>query len=138
MYRLEDVEIINMGGHSDCSSVVYIPEEKALFAGDLVFAGRFPWAGDPTSHPETWIKAFQRILDMDVETIIPGHGPICDKVEIRTQMNWFKNARDILSELISRGEPVKEAVKPEHYPEFYDYSGGRLERSLRHWYNVLS
>lgn len=137
-YTIEDVNVINTGGHSDCSSIVYIPQEKTLFAGDLVFAERFPWAGDPTSHPDTWIKAFQKILDMDVETIIPGHGPVCDKDEIRIQIKWFKEARDIMAELISKGSTEEEAVKPEHYPEFYDYSGGRLERSLRHWYSVLS
>jgi len=33
------------------------------------------WAGPV----ENWLAALDQILEMDVETIIPGHGPITDK-----------------------------------------------------------
>ena len=134
---LNGIEITNLGGHSDCSSVVYVPDDKTLFAGDLIFAGRFPWAGDPTSHPETWIKSFETMLSMDVDTIVPGHGPVCGKEEVETQLKWFREATSIMKKLIKEEADLEEAVKPEHYPPFYDFSGGRLERSLSHWYKVL-
>ena len=136
--NLDGLEIQNLGGHSDCSSVIYVPEDKTLFAGDLIFAGRFPWAGDLTSHPETWIKSFENMLAMDVDSIVPGHGPICGKEEIETQLKWFKEASSIMRNLIREGASLEESVKPVHYPVFYDSSGGRLERSLSHWYKVLS
>ncbi|UCD44215.1 MAG: MBL fold metallo-hydrolase [Candidatus Bathyarchaeota archaeon] len=41
-YTLPGLEFINLGGHSDCSSVVYVPEERVLFAGDNLFAKTFP------------------------------------------------------------------------------------------------
>lgn len=74
-YALEGVEMIHMGGHTAGSSVVYVPDDRVLFAGDLVFAETFPWAGDPSANPDAWIRAFKSILSMDVETIVPGHGP---------------------------------------------------------------
>ena len=48
-----------------------------LFTGDILFIGGHPilWEG-PASN---WIAACERILGMDVETIVPGHGPITDK-----------------------------------------------------------
>ncbi len=72
-WEKDGVEFIHTGGHTDCSSVVYVPEDETLFAGDLLFVERFPWAGDPTADPDQWITAFQRILGMDVEKIVPGH-----------------------------------------------------------------
>lgn len=136
--NLNGLEIKKLGGHSDCSSVVYVPDDKILFSGDLIFAKRFPWAGDPTSHPEIWIKSFEYMLAMDVDTYVPGHGPLCGKDELEIQCKWFKEACSILKKLINEGASSEEAVNPGHYPEFYDSSGGRMERSLSHWYNVLS
>jgi len=43
-----------------------------------------------------------------------------------------------MKNLIKEGTGLEETVKPGHYPPFYDSSGGRLERSLSHWYKVLS
>jgi cyclase len=63
-WNLDGVEFIHTGGHTDCSSVVYVPEDRTLFSGDLLFVGRFPWAGDPTADPDSWIKALQMILEL--------------------------------------------------------------------------
>ena len=137
-YTLEGVEVIKLGGHTDCSSIVHVPGEKVLFAGDLVFAKMFPWAGDPTADPDVWIESFKTMLEMDVDTIIPGHGPLCDKAEVETQLAWFEAARDEMKSLIAGGASVEEAVGHDGYPEFYDSRGDRRERSLRHWYKVWS
>jgi glyoxylase-like metal-dependent hydrolase (beta-lactamase superfamily II) len=137
-YTLPGLEFINLGGHSDCSSVVYVPEERVLFAGDNIFAKTFPWAGALTADPDLWIEAFRTMLQMDVDTIIPGHGPLCDKAEVEVQLAWFEAARDEMKALIAGGASVEEAVGHDGYPEFYESSGDRRERSLRHWYQVWS
>jgi glyoxylase-like metal-dependent hydrolase (beta-lactamase superfamily II) len=72
------VELINVGpAHTGGDALVYVPEDRTLFTGDILFIEGHPivWAG-PT---QNWIDACQRILDLDVETIVPGHGPITDK-----------------------------------------------------------
>lgn len=74
-YSVDDVELIHMPGHTDCSSVVYVPDDRVMFAGDLMFAKTFPWAGDPTADPDAWIESFREILSMDVDVFVPGHGP---------------------------------------------------------------
>ena len=137
-YVLGDVEMINLGGHSDCSSVVYVPDEGVLFAGDLMFAGTFPWAGDPTADPDVWIEAYRQILGMDWNICIPGHGPLCDKGEFRVQLEWFEAVRDEMGRLIGEGASMEEAVAHAGYPKFHESTGDRRERSLRHWYTVWS
>jgi glyoxylase-like metal-dependent hydrolase (beta-lactamase superfamily II) len=74
----KDVHLIEVGpAHTQGDTLVYIPADRVIFTADILFIGGHPiiWAG-PTSN---WLRACDRILAMDVETIVPGHGPITDK-----------------------------------------------------------
>ena len=72
------VELIVVGpAHTPGDLLVLLPEDRILFAGDIVFA-----AGTPVVHSgpiPRYIDVLKRILDMDVDVIVPGHGPITDK-----------------------------------------------------------
>ena len=138
-FTLDGVEMTHAGGHTADSSVVFVADDRVLFAGDLVFAETFPWGGDPSADPDSWIYAFKMILDMDVETIIPGHGPLCDKSEIKIQLEWFEAVRDEMKRLIAEGAPIEDAVKHDRYPDFYEAERDeRRDETLRHWYQVWS
>jgi len=138
-FALDGVEMIHMGGHTADSSVVHVPDDRVLFAGDLVFAETFPWAGDPTVSPDDWIEAFRAILAMDVDTIVSGHGPLCDKSEIRIQLEWFEAVRDQMRRLIREGVSMEEAAKYDGYPGFYESERPeRRDDSLRQWYRFWS
>jgi glyoxylase-like metal-dependent hydrolase (beta-lactamase superfamily II) len=134
------IVMIHTGGHTAGSSIVLIPEDKVLFAGDIVFAGRFPWGGDPTADPDTWIAAFQTILELNVDTIIPGHGPLCDNSEIEKQLMFFQTVKRIMLQLITEDRSMTEIVNYAHYPEFYEpstaYHLQRRHASLKQWYII--
>jgi cyclase len=137
--ELDGVEMMHMGGHSADSSIVYVRDDRVLFAGDLIFAQMFPWAGDPSADPDQWIHAFTRLLKMEIDTIIPGHGPLCDKTEIQVQREWFTAVRDRMTTLIAQGVAIEDAVQDPGYPEFYasERPEWRVD-SLRHWYRCWS
>lgn len=137
-WEIEDIQVINYGGHSDCSSIVYLPDEKVMYAGDLLFVGRFPWAGDPTADPDRWITAFESMLKMDVEKIIPGHGPLCDLDEVEKQLGWMKEIRWIMQGLIRDGATEEEAVSYV-YSELYPTDRPEWKkRSFARWFKVWS
>jgi glyoxylase-like metal-dependent hydrolase (beta-lactamase superfamily II) len=72
------VDLIEVGpAHTGGDALVHVPDDKTLFTGDILFIDGHPimWAGPV----ENWIAACDAILDMDVETIVPGHGPVTDK-----------------------------------------------------------
>ena len=109
--------------------------DKVLFSGDLLFSGQFPWAGDPSADPHSWIGG--RAPRRDVDTIVPGHGLLCDKREVEKQLLFFKAMRKEMKHLISKGASEEDALRYEGYPEFYP--PGRPQwrgDSLRHWYRV--
>jgi glyoxylase-like metal-dependent hydrolase (beta-lactamase superfamily II) len=108
-YTLPGLEMIHLPGHTDC-----------------------------TANPDHWIQAFKTLLEMDVETYVPGHGPLCGKDEFEKQLAWFEAARNKMKELIAAGASEEEAIDRARYPEFYEDTGDRFERSMRHWYKFYS
>ena len=81
----EDVKIIHhAGGHTDGDSVVYFKNANVLHAGDLYFAGFFPFVDiDSGGNVLTAAKNVSAILDTidDKTIIIPGHGSVSNKAE---------------------------------------------------------
>jgi glyoxylase-like metal-dependent hydrolase (beta-lactamase superfamily II) len=75
------VELMNASpSHSAGSIIVYVPDSKALFAGDILFTDYHPYMGD--GDIIGWIKALEKIALMDIVSVIPGHGPISSKKDI--------------------------------------------------------
>lgn len=77
------VELIEVGpAHTAGDVLVHVPDDRIVYTGDILFIDGTPimWAG-PVGN---WIAACDRILAMDVEAIVPGHGPITDKAGVRT------------------------------------------------------
>ncbi|MGG3561874.1 MBL fold metallo-hydrolase [Neobacillus rhizosphaerae] len=77
------------GGHSYCDAVLYIPEDKVAFMGDLLFVGTPPTFFDE-SNPENWIQILRQIEEMDIATAIPGHGPVGTKGDIQQVIEYIK------------------------------------------------
>lgn len=71
------IELKFVGGHSASSVSIYIPSEKTVFAGDNIDNEMHPFLGQ--ARLSVWIDYLKGILDMEVDTIIPGHGPVGDK-----------------------------------------------------------
>jgi glyoxylase-like metal-dependent hydrolase (beta-lactamase superfamily II) len=72
------VELIEVGpAHTKGDTIAYVPDAKTVYTGDILFIGGAPivWAGPL----ENWIAACDLIASLDVETVVPGHGPVTDK-----------------------------------------------------------
>jgi cyclase len=73
-----EVQLIEVAAaHTEGQLIVQVPDAKTLFSGGLLFVDSTPvmWAGPV----ESWIAALEAILTMDVDVIVPGHGPVTDK-----------------------------------------------------------
>ena len=60
--------------HTPEDLVVFLPGERVLFAGDMVFRGRVPFVGQADSRQ--WIAALDLLLKMNPEVVVPGHGAL--------------------------------------------------------------
>lgn len=87
------VKIMHVGpAHSPGDALVHVPADKTVFTGDILFIEGHPimWEG-PVSN---WIDACNRIIAMDVETVVPGHGPITDKKGVAAVRDYLAYVRD--------------------------------------------
>jgi glyoxylase-like metal-dependent hydrolase (beta-lactamase superfamily II) len=59
-------------GHSDNDCILFLPDERVMFCGDLLFAGCHPYLGD--GYPDSWLMILDQLKEMNAEVLIPGHG----------------------------------------------------------------
>ena len=84
-----ELRLIEVGpAHTRGDTLVHAPAQRALFSGDILFSQAHPiaWAG-PVSN---WIAACDRILALDVQVIVPGHGPLADLDAVRELRAYFE------------------------------------------------
>jgi cyclase len=71
-----EVRLIHVGPcHQVGDTIVHLPGERVVFAGDVIFRHYTPvgWTGTY----EKWLGALDLIIWLDPEVIVPGHGPAC-------------------------------------------------------------
>jgi glyoxylase-like metal-dependent hydrolase (beta-lactamase superfamily II) len=73
--------------HTEGSVVVYLPARKLLFAGDILFTDFHPYLAD--GDIPGWTKTLDALIGMDVERIIPGHGPLSTKKDLREMKEYL-------------------------------------------------
>ena len=104
------VELIEVGpAHTAGDVLVHVPGDKTVFTGDILFIDGTPlmWAG-PVSN---WINACDKICAMDVDVIVPGHGPITDKHGVRRVAEYLGYIDQEARKRFDAGMDVREAAK---------------------------
>lgn len=94
--------------HTRGDILVHVPADKLVFTGDILFIEGHPilWAG-PVGN---WIDACDHILGLDLETIVPGHGPITDQRGVRAVRDYLVYVRDEARKRFDAGMPVYDAA----------------------------
>lgn len=103
------VELTRLGpAHTRGDTVAYVPSERILYAGDIMFVGEHPvmWAGPI----ENWIKACDTILGMEVDVVVPGHGPITDKDGVRRFKAFLEYIAEEARKRFDKGMSYTEAA----------------------------
>lgn len=124
------LRIKHVGGHTPGTSIAYIEQEKILFSGDTIVNGRHPFMGQ--GQLREWIKALEEIGNMDIETIVPGHGEICSLNEACKLLNYFKEIESQLKELKGRGCSKEEAAKKVDIIDYFPIDPG-MEEATAQW-----
>jgi cyclase len=103
------VRLIEVGpAHTRGDTLVHVPQDRAVFTGDILFNGGTPiaWAG-PVSN---WVRACDRILAMDVDVVVPGHGAITDKAAVRNMRGYLQFVIDEARQRYDKGMSARDAA----------------------------
>lgn len=104
--------------HTPEDLAVFLPSEKVLFAGDLVFRSRIPYVGQADSRH--WIVALDNLLSFDTAVIVPGHGPLSSEARKDMQLtrDYLVYLRKAMGEAARNLEPFDEAYKAADWTQF--------------------
>jgi cyclase len=132
------VHLIEVGpAHTMGDTLVYVPGDRMVFTADILFIGGHPivWVG-PIGN---WLRACDRILAMDVDVIVPGHGPITDKQGVVDLKAYLQYVYDEARKRYEAGMPALEAAQDipmDHYATWTD--GERIVVNVAAVYRELS
>ncbi len=102
--------------HCDGDLVIFLKKTGVVFMGDLFFHGRFPWLGD--CDLDGWIAALDRVLKMDMKTVVPGHGVPATPKEAAQFRNLLVAVRDACDRAIKSGWSEDAAARDIELPDY--------------------
>lgn len=130
------IELIHPGvAHTDGDTMVYLPEDRLLYAGDLLFNHIFPPIMGSSAG---WIAAIEQIEAMDVDAIVPGHGFVATKKELGDLKQCITEVRHQVKQCFNRGLPVEETVKQVDLPYLHWPRAERLPVAVQTIYRELT
>jgi cyclase len=95
--------------HTNGDLIVYLPEQKIMFAGDLVTADADPSIRlEKRGSSEGWITSVKGLLGLRAEQIVPGHGGVRPSAEIQTRLDAAAAKRDKIAALVREGKSIDE------------------------------
>jgi cyclase len=109
-YGDTEVQLLYFGpAHTFGDTLVYFPQSKVLFAGDIAFFYSTPLAF--SGKISGWLNVIDRVKEMDVDLIVPGHGPPGGKDELEAEREYFEFVMEQTSSCFERGLTFEQAVK---------------------------
>jgi len=130
--------------HTDGDAVIHFRDDNVIHTGDAMFNGLFPFIDlDSGGSVEGYIAAQRRILALaDDETkIIPGHGPLAGKKDLKAAVDMLTDARDRVRHLVDAGQSEEEilAANPlKIYHEGWNWGFITTERMTKTLYRDLT
>ena len=131
--RLVELHYIGTPAHTTGDIVAWLPAERVLFAGDLVFNGGTPFV--LMGSVEGALDALDRLSAFGATTIVPGHGPLCGPEVIDDVRGYLELVRTVAVRAKSAGVTPLEAARE---TDLGDYAGlhdrerivGNLHRAM--------
>jgi glyoxylase-like metal-dependent hydrolase (beta-lactamase superfamily II) len=115
------VHLIEVGpAHTRGDVLVHSPADRSVFTGDILFIEGTPimWQG-PVAN---WIKACRLIESMDVDHIVPGHGPITDQRGVAAVRQYLEYVRDQARSRFDAGMSAFDAARDIELAEYSAWS----------------
>ncbi len=128
-----ELHYIGTPAHTTNDIVAFLPDQRVLFAGDLVFNGGTPFVlmGSVSGS----LAAAQRVRSFDADIVVPGHGPVCDLSVLDRMVRYYEFLQATAVDIRSAGVSALDAARDLDLGEFAELSDperivGNLHRAL--------
>jgi len=104
--------------HTPEDLAVYLPEDKVLYTGDLVFRGRLPFVGQADSR--RWIAALDELLAFGPTVMVPGHGALSTtaRQDMLLTRDYLLYLRSVMAQAAKNLEPFEQAYDAADWSRF--------------------
>ncbi len=116
-------ELIHTPGHTPGQIAVYVPEERVVFTGDTIFSECQTWL--MTSDVDQWLRALETIRQLDVDHVLPGHGPVVTKAYLDTQRSNLLDWEAAVAAAVARGWSREETIERVNFADRYPVDVGQ-------------
>ncbi|MCX4720566.1 MBL fold metallo-hydrolase [Streptomyces virginiae] len=111
------VRVIHPGvAHTTGDSVVWLPEQRVVFTGDLIFAGGTPFLAMGSLAGS--LRALELLRSLDAETVVPGHGPLTDPSAYDATERYLRYVDELAREGRAKGLSPLEVARQADLGEF--------------------
>ena len=105
------VELLDVGpAHTRGDQLIWLPEERIVFAGDLIENAFFPILPDPDANGIWWLEALDKIAALGPATVVGGHGAVGGPELVDAFRQYLERVRDRNAELEAAGTEPGEIV----------------------------
>jgi len=116
-------------GHSGTDIIVRVPDQKVVYAGDLLFNGNYPVCFDEKATISGWRATLKTFASWDKDTIfVPGHGQICGQEGVQQLRSIFDDISEQAEKMYKAGVAASEAadryVVPEKFKDLRVFAWG--------------
>jgi cyclase len=87
----KEIHMIPVGGHTPATTVIYFPNERLLFSGDVVVTNRPPFLSQ--GNTKQWLQALTYLRKLRYDVLIPGHGELTGKEATENMSNYLRLVR---------------------------------------------
>ncbi len=116
------VEFLFIGhAHTAGDGVAYLPRHKILCTGDACVNGAYNFMGHADS--ASWIRALEKMQQLDVKLVCPGHGALAGKDLLETQKRYFVELRREVTRGIEARQDVDDILKNLDLPWYKEWTG---------------
>ena len=115
--------ILHTPGHTPGQVAVHVPEDRVVFTGDTVFCECQTWL--MTSNIDQWIAALDRIGSLDVDHVIPGHGPVTTRAYLAVQRSNLLDWKAAVAAAVAKGWSRLETIERVNFADRYPVDIGQ-------------
>ncbi|MGE4658800.1 MAG: MBL fold metallo-hydrolase, partial [Gammaproteobacteria bacterium] len=114
--------------HTDDMTVVYFPEEKAIYTVDFLTPNRPPRTDLDGGYLPEWLDSLRRVEQIDFDIILPGHESVGTKADVSEQVRYMEDLLSAVKEGIATGKTKDELINSillEDYDHLIEYDFSR-------------
>ncbi len=142
-YVLDDgtqrIEFLHFGhSHTAGDASAYLPKHKILCTGDACVNGAFNFMGHANS--ASWIRCLDKMANLEVDLIAPGHGKVTGKELIAKQKRYFVEMRDWVKKGIEKNDTLEVITTSLELPWYTEWTGKpakEIKDNVKHVYEEL-